>query len=174
MEPINVEFEWSRSHYKEAQGLYLSFQKKVLKFILGLSVATIAVAVIVAAADEGARQDPEFLGTTGGLALCTLFLAALPKFQGFLHGLFFKLDRLEGRPLAYRIAPEGLQMSGPDADSKVKWTLFNRWLEGPNLFVLLAGRLMYMVPKDRLGEREDDLRQLLTEKIGPKGKKRPK
>tara|TARA_Y100000815_G_C13161492_1_gene431852 strand:- start:198 stop:728 length:531 start_codon:yes stop_codon:yes gene_type:complete len=175
MEPINVEFEWKLSDYHEAQNLFLGARRTLLMVLRGLSIGVCGLTLallIVGMGLKDAWRDSELLGISFGLLALLSFWVALPRIQKFLQYRFFKLDRLEGKALSYRISEDDIFMCGPDAESKVKWTHFNRWMEGRSLFVMMAGRLMYMVPKDRLGDRVEDLRGLLTEKIGPQGKTR--
>ena len=175
MEPINVEFEWKLSDYHEAQNVYAKRGRLFLRILRGLSMGLCVLGlVLVASAATYYRVwgSPEVVKLTLSLVALSLFWGFAPKIQEFIQYRFFKLDRLEGKALSYRISEDDIFMAGPDAESKVKWTHFNRWMEGPSLFVMMAGRLMYMVPKDRLGDRVDDLRGLLTEKIGRQGKTR--
>lgn len=175
MEPINVEFEWKLSDYHEAQNIYSRRRRIFLRILRGLCMGLCIVGlllVVSAATLYRVWDSPEAIRLTLTLVGLLLFWVFTPKIQEFIQYRFFKLDRLEGKALSYRISENDIFMCGPDAESKVKWTHFNRWMEGPNLFVLLAGRLMYMVPKDRLGDRAGDLRSLLTEKVGPQGKAR--
>ena len=175
MEPINVEFEWKLSDYHEAQQVYAKRGRIFLRILRGLFLGLCLLGLVLVAGAATYYQvwsNPEAIRLTLSFVALSLFWAFAPKLQEFMQKRFFKLDRLEGKALSYRISENDIFMCGPDAESKVKWTHFNRWMEGPRLYVLMAGRLMYMVPKDRLGDRVEDLRALLTEKIGPQGKTR--
>lgn len=175
MKPIRIEFEWTLDDYLEAQKLATGILPRIWKFFLWLQFGLFAFVLSVLGIVDSSALDDGVLFNTASLFLAFLLLfSASPYLNRLLCKRAFQKDRLEGKPLSYQITEDGLQMSSPDADSKVKWSLFSKWMEGPNIFTLFSGRIFYAVPKNKLGERETEFRELLVERIGPKNKVKKK
>lgn len=172
-QPIRVEFEWSEAEFVEAQ--WKIYRAEHLRRAMVVYVAIFVAVQYVEFSQDWARLAARPPGTIlavlfGGalsLGLVALFFRLL---RGWNYRSLFKRSGLSGVPCAYALDDGGIQISTPNSDGKLKWGLFERWYETPNVLLLRYGMLMYGIPKRALRAGDEErVKALLLDKVGPQG-----
>lgn len=130
------------------------------------------VAVMVAAAVVA------FVTSYWSLGVVALVLAAMTAVLPYAPAYFaFARNPLASERIQASVDADGIDMSVGQMRRRLAWSTFVRWYELRNSFVLRMGTESrdpsMIVPKRAFAaERQQDLRDLLTEHIAPRGRTR--
>lgn len=173
MEKICAEFRWTNNDYIEVQRHFWKLTRQLRGYLSALFSALITGILF--------QMFPESLDelSQAGRTLAP----PLVWFNFFLiYVLFLNIVREVGIQLAlrtgvypketlyYQLGEAAVEMASPLVDSKVRWSMFYKWQETENLFILLSRQNHFIVPKRAL--RQESLapvRELLRSKVGPEG-----
>lgn len=180
VEPIRLEFSWAPNDFVEANSLYLKHDRagRIRQYLIcapAIGVLFWRISVDYPGLSIPGRFSISVLGLLLAIWFIGLFARGIHWFQKRMQADTVSNEPLANKPIAYTVTEDYIEMVTPDTESKTKWSHFDRWLENENMLLALSGRLMYRFPKSKLDDdSEVVIRQLLEDKIGPHGKRRPK
>ena len=169
MEPIRLECDWTVDDFMEGTELYRkqTWTRRHGRHIL---LTVIFLGYLVVFFRNSAIFGESFEVAGFALLIFTVVFWSFITFSNWLqkklHRRIYAKEALRRKSMSFVVSPDNLRMTTPDSDATVKWSMFTDWAEGPNLFVLFQHRLMYLFPKRRLSEiQQNALRELIVEKL---------
>ncbi len=167
---IDIYFTLSQAEYLEAQKLNTSKNRTFKWFRWGLlAFGLFALAVVVLRspnrfdADAFTQFAPFFT-----IVLIALFLPFMQK-SGFKKRFLKEKQNFTNARLV--MDEMGYHLSIPGVGGGIaEWGGMDGWLEGKSVFLLRSGLLIRLFPKAPLDQTQlEEVRALLTEKLGPVG-----
>lgn len=163
---ISIEFALNQEEIEEARKLHPSF--KYARYIVAVVLGGFVLYFLPPGFFDVENAE-KFSANIVALLLAFLVLFFTRNLTKKIAAKTFK-DSVCGVTTAYSFSAEGIRMSTPDTDSKVKWAHLKGWSEGKSVFVLFAGNVFYAIPLRCVGDEEKvGLRELFVEHIGPRG-----
>lgn len=173
MEPIRLEFSLDAKEI--AEGLSLHPVHRPLKWIFPLTACGALISLTYLGLLAYSKEATD-LGTFFHSHIDVfewLFIAVFFSSLGYFQHRFFAKHPFIGRPLSYEISAANFQGASALGDSKLNWKAFTFWNEGENVYAVVAEQTCFILPKRVMSDDiQENLRTLLIQEIGPKGKSR--
>ena len=167
---IDIHFTLTEAEYLEAQKLYTSSNKswKRVRVIL-IVILLLSVTVVLLSLPNG--KGAEVIQQLRPLAVIAIFLSLLPLWKKWGFKKRFLTERQNLTNVNLIIDDSGYRANIPGIGEGVaEWGGMDGWQEGKSVIVLRSGLLMRLFPKAPLREAQiDEVRKLLTRKLGPVG-----
>ena len=167
MESVNIEYLPKLNDYLEAYSLYESKTplKKVDKIVAVslIIIGIIFLSIIIA-------YDPKIIYIICGMAFIITgileFFGKIDPGKIIVKYQFKKSDKLKHLQ-KIKFNDVGLEYETQGINSRIEWSIYKKYYEGENIFILIYGKRQYsVIPKYPF--KKDDLnnfRNLLEEKI---------
>lgn len=173
MEPIRLEFTLDAREV--AEGIFLLPINRAIRWMLAISTALCMAGSILLLIILG--TDEEFRSNLSMHADWKLLLVLLAPVAFFLLYRYpqklFSKHSLVGQAISSEISEAGFQGASALGNSKLKWKAFTQWCEGETVIAAVIEQSCFILPKRVMSDSDlENLRALLTQEIGPKGKSR--
>jgi hypothetical protein len=167
---IRIEFELSRDDWKEANWLYHRKREPAhdhLKLLVQVGCAATALGFLLL------LKRPDGGGWVAPVALIVLGLFVPLRLNAMKHAqrddAWSARERLT-QPVVWEFDEEAAHVTSAQWQAALKWSVFNRWVEGPNLFLVFSSADDFRVyPKRAFANAEQiaQFRRLLDCKVIP-------
>ena len=173
MEKICAEFRWTADDYIEVQKHFWKLSRQLrgyLSALFSLFMTAILFQMFPECLDELSEAGRTVIPPLVWLHFFVLYTLFLNLVREVGIRLALHLEAPPQETLYYQLGQHAIDMSSPLCDSRVKWSMFSKWQETENLFILLSRQNHFIIPKRTLHQESPALvRELLSSKVGPEG-----